>query len=110
MATLKISTGKRSNSRNFKPFFKPKLEDFFDTQYFENTANSKNKALYITKKYQTESEEDSKEEKAVEKYKKFNVNLTQEMKSAVMTTVFDQKCHPLGEFKLFRINQMLKDF
>lgn len=98
-------------AKEYKPFFVPKIEDFFDTQYFEGRSESKHKALYIVKQYETEPDqtEEAKIDKPV-KPNKFNFNLTQDMKNEVGGDKFEQNCKPLGDFKLFRINQLLKDF
>jgi hypothetical protein len=97
-------------NKDVKPYFVPKLEDNYDTKYFENTDNSKHKALYITKQYHSKSSKAQEEDSESPKPKKFNMKLTQEMKTAVMETVLDRKLHPMGDFKLYRINKLLRDF
>lgn len=100
---------KKVENREYKPYFVPKCDDFFDTQYFENTTPQKHKALYIMQEYQTASDK-GEESKASPLSKKFNINLTQEMKYTLGGQIIEQKCQPLGDFKLYRINQLLRDF
>lgn len=97
-------------NKEIKPYFVPKLEDNYDTKYFGNTDKLKNNALYITKQYYSKSSKATEAEWDSPKPKKFNVKLTQEMKTAVMETTLEQKLHPLGDFKLYRIDKLLRDF
>ena len=87
----------------YTPFFIPKLDGNFDTKYFIS-SNKKQKAFYISGNYETE--EDSS--KSIDE--KFNKNVTQEMKAGVNKDIPDYKWQPLGDFRLLRINKMLKDF
>ena len=97
---------KWSKVRNgeYTPFFIPKLDNNFDTKYFLN-SNKKQKAFYISNNYETE---DSNNFKVPDN--KFNKNVTQEMKAVMHNEANEPRCKPLGDFRLIKINNMLKDF
>ena len=89
-------------NHKYQPFFVPKLDSNFDTKYYQNVSSNKNKACYISNKditYDSDEQNDT-----IEGH--LNQRINQDMKNEL----FDQKCKPLGDFKLHRINKLLKDF
>ena len=90
--------------QGYQPFLIPELDDDFDLKYFQNSTLKTNHGFYLkqTKEFNVDLENEVASLNKNEKVSVGNIHKSSELKS--------QRCMPLGNFQIYRINNSLKDF